>query len=307
MTRRTAIRLLAVSAWFRATAGRLTWDIQSQTTINRERRYRADAQVLLFGISLLHRTGVGGGSVAWRESQLPESVVLRHLEFAGFSLPEHAAGFNRLGLIRELSRLPAGGLAESIYFGLMTASPEETAAEARKAMQSKAKEVVYTTIDGRVGPHDVETVSTQFTAPSQLSAAHTRELEDLAHRALSAATAKPPDFDTSRHLPLPFLATLARELLQSGPTSTTYTYNAYLYGLWLHKTPDAKATAEFRQRGLVAGNAHVVRVAGGVRRVSGGKESEFQLWIEEGTAQPLPLRIQYLAKPYLRLVFEAVT
>jgi hypothetical protein len=41
----------------------------------------------------------------------------------------------------------------------------------------------------------------------------------------------------------------------------------------------------------------------------GGKRAapiEFRLWIEEGTARPLPLRIEYQPKPCLRLTFEAL-
>jgi hypothetical protein len=42
-----------------------------------------------------------------------------------------------------------------------------------------------------------------------------------------------------------------------------------------------------------------------LRRVDGGKPIEFRLWIEEGAAHPLPLRIEYQPKSYLRLTFEA--
>jgi len=50
----------------------------------------------------------------------------------------------------------------------------------------------------------------------------------------------------------------------------------------------------------------VARLAGKVRRESGGKETDFRLWIEEGAEQPLPLRIDFQPKSYLRLVMEAV-
>ena len=49
----------------------------------------------------------------------------------------------------------------------------------------------------------------------------------------------------------------------------------------------------------------MVRVAGKVRREAGGKETEFRLWIEEGAAPPVPLRIDFQPKSYLRLVLEA--
>jgi hypothetical protein len=68
---------------------------------------------------------------------------------------------------------------------------------------------------------------------------------------------------------------------------------------------DAKATAYFRERRLIAVPAEVVRVTGRLRREPGGKETEFRLWIPSGADRPLPLRIEYQAKSYLRLVFEA--
>ena len=55
----------------------------------------------------------------------------------------------------------------------------------------------------------------------------------------------------------------------------------------------------------MAGPAEVVRVTGRLRREAGGKETEFRLWIPSGAERPLPLRIEYQAKSYLRLVFES--
>ena len=69
---------------------------------------------------------------------------------------------------------------------------------------------------------------------------------------------------------------------------------------------DGKATVYFRERRLIAKPAEVVRFDGRVRREAGGKETEFRLWIPSGAERPLPLRIEYQAKSYLRLVFEAV-
>ena len=63
--------------------GRLAWIAEAAPRLSFERRYRADAQVLLFGIPVLRRQGVGGGSVLWRESEAAGSA--RTLEFNGFS------------------------------------------------------------------------------------------------------------------------------------------------------------------------------------------------------------------------------
>jgi hypothetical protein len=73
----------------------------------------------------------------------------------------------------------------------------------------------------------------------------------------------------------------------------------------LARGADAKSTGYFRERGLIAGSAEVIRVSGRLRREAGGKETDFRLWIPGGGERPLPLRIEYQAKSYLRLIFEA--
>jgi hypothetical protein len=56
---------------------------------------------------------------------------------------------------------------------------------------------------------------------------------------------------------------------------------------------------------LIAATVDAVRVSGRVRRQAGGKESRFNLWIADPAERPLPLRIEYQPKSYLRLAFEA--
>ena len=48
-----------------------------------------------------------------------------------------------------------------------------------------------------------------------------------------------------------------------------------------------------------------LRIAGSLWAAGGGRPIEFRLWVEEGAARPLPLRIEYQPKSYLRLTFEA--
>ena len=51
------------------------------------RRYRADAQVLVLSLPILRRSGVGGGSIVWREWTEADGSC-RLLEFTGYSLPK---------------------------------------------------------------------------------------------------------------------------------------------------------------------------------------------------------------------------
>ncbi len=89
-----------------------------------------------------------------------------------------------LGFIQEKVRLAEGGMAKAIYFGLMTASSEESAEEARQALHSAASQVAYTTVDAPIQSHSVDTATAHFAAPSALSAGHRTHLEKMAHQAL---------------------------------------------------------------------------------------------------------------------------
>ncbi|MGP8248188.1 MAG: hypothetical protein ACLQVN_27215 [Bryobacteraceae bacterium] len=65
----------------------------------------------------------------------------------------------------------------------------------------------------------------------------------------------------------------------------------------------AKAGEYFRSRGLATGE--VVQINGVLRRADEGKPIDFRVWVEKGIPHPLPLRIGYQLKSYLRLVIEA--
>jgi hypothetical protein len=284
----------------------LNWDTPLENDSSNQRRYRADAQVILLGLPLLHRAGVGGGSAVWRESPAPEGGLLRFLEFTGYSLPQRAAGLNRMGFIRELARFADNRPAESIYFGLMTSSPEESAEEARRALVAHTTEVAYSAIEGRIAADAVETAGAHFMAPARWSVENRGELVDRARSALAGASKAAAEAGARGIGSAPFLESLAEVLRDPHLEETRYTYNSRLYRLWVSRVPDPKATAYFQGRGLVGESRDVIRVAGKIRRETGGKETNFRLWFEPRTEMPLPLRIEYQAKSYLRLVFEAV-
>jgi hypothetical protein len=73
----------------------------------------------------------------------------------------------------------------------------------------------------------------------------------------------------------------------------------------VEKSPDSKAARAFCEAGLIGPNATVARITGMLWREDGGKPVEFKLWIEDDTRHPVPLRIEYQPKTYLRLTFEA--
>ena len=309
LSRRAFAWVLAGAALFRrgtaaeaASGDRLAWSAAEEKGSAFRRRYRADAQVLVLGLTILHREGVGGGSVLWRELETADATRL--LEFNGYSDPARAAGLNRLGFIRELTRTPANAAAESLYFGMMTASPEESAEQARKALHSGAKEQTYTAIEGRIGGGETQTTVAHFTAPAAMSGAHSAELADRARHALDAAP-KVIDNHLTRAGSQCFLQTLAG-MLARRETDGRYIYAGRAYRIHLTRSADPKAAQSFRERGLLSGAAEAIRISGKLQRELGGKETEFRLWIAGGSERPLPLRIEYRAKSYLRLTFEAL-
>lgn len=277
----------------------LSWDeLRADQTV--ERRYRADAQVLLMGMALFHRTGVGGGSVLWSDSKDKDGNLLRHLEFMGYSSPDRAAGLNRLGFIRELTRTGAGG-EEAIYFGLMTASNEATAAEAKAALASKRTEAPYSAIEGRIANAGGSTISAHFMGPAKVTMDRRAELVAMAQQALATGERQDAEF---RGAP-PFLNALADALNRPEQTQSRFVYSGRAYRLSLKPALDAKAAEYFEKRGIIPAGTPVVRAAGKLRREAGGNETEFHLWVAQGEARKLPLRIEYQPKSYLRLTFEA--
>ncbi|MGO9231002.1 MAG: hypothetical protein ACLQKA_17575 [Bryobacteraceae bacterium] len=299
--RLTAGAALLAAARTRARATALSWDTPTRSIPGTERKYRVDAQVVLFSVPLLRRSGVGAGTVAWWESSEADGTT-RVLDFAAYSFPQHAAGLNRLGFIQERIRLAEAGMVEAIYFGLMTASAEESADEARKALHPTDSQVAYTAVEARVESHSMQTATANFMAPSSLSAAHHAQLEQIARQALAAVPRKSVGFADAQ-TPPPFLQAMAELLRQPKGGEGRYIYNGRVYRLRLRRAADPKASEHFRARGLASGP--VMAVTGALQRVSGGKPIDFRLWVEESAAHPVPLRIEYQPKSYLRLAFEA--
>src|SRR5262249_55774761 len=119
-----------------------------------------------------------------------------------------------------------------------------------------------------------------------------------------ASTQKPVATSIALEDSRSFLQTLAELLRRPGHEEGSFTYSGRPYRIQLARALDQKAGAYFQERRLVTARNHVVRVTGKVQRKAGGKETEFRVWIAATEDRPLPLRIEYQAKSYLRLVFE---
>jgi hypothetical protein len=277
------------------------WTADRTPQLDLQQRYRVDAQVMLLGMPLLHRESVGAGHVVWREFDV--GAIARLIEFSGYSRSDRACGLNRLGLIREMTHVYANGGSECAYFGLMTAAGEQTAEEARRALHTAASEQTYLAVDGRIAAGETETVTAGFTAPAWLSGDSREELIARARRALAQARMTAGGAAGSGSSS--FLQMLGQLLMRPDCQEGRYSYCGRPYRLRLTRVADPRATAHFRERKLVEGATQVLRVTGRTQREAGGPATDFRLWVASRGQRPLPLRIEYQARPYLRLTFEA--
>jgi hypothetical protein len=173
------------------------------------------------------------------------------------------------------------------------------------ALHSTSQEALYSAIEGRLSANLIATTSARFVAPSRISLADRNELIGRARAALSGAPQRTMERHSGEGAPLPFLQALAGLLIRPGTNEARCAYNGRTYQLRIERSPDPKAAVAFRERGLIGPTAAVTRIAATLHR-EGGPLNEFRLWIEEGSPRPLPLRIEYQPKSYLRLTFEAL-
>jgi hypothetical protein len=258
------------------------------------RTYRADAVILLLGITIFRRAGVGGGQASLEETGAGDALR-RTLFFAGGSDPKRAHGLNRLGWIRETVAGPANAPSAVDYFGVMTSSPEESIEHARKAVEAPPSgRSVFSAVSGRHTAGHSRSAITHF----EYSAAamwSDRGLIDHAQSTFRAAVdwREASWSNSAGQAPATFLLELATLLKQRTRRATgRYVYNEQEYSLELD-------TAS-------AGKDHLVPVHGKIRNLRTGKENIFRIWLEEGSDSIVPVRIEYQARSFLRLTFDSV-
>lgn len=246
------------------------------------RRYRVDATILLFGVPLLTRRNVGGGYAAAEIGRRgPQSATA--LQFAAGSWAEQAHGLNRFGALHEVLIESPDGSRELGFAGLITPSNEQSLDQGRQALRSgHAARVVLTRGTSRQGcistwtePFAIERERTWLAADGLLASLLVRE-----------PTVAPRETTSDRVCT--FLlslrdAALSREAL----SNRTFLHEGSLYSLQLRRRK-------------------VGQVEGVVRNPLRVKTSEFLLEFAQNDTSGLPLRIEYRAKSFLKLIFESV-
>ncbi|MEW5981341.1 MAG: hypothetical protein AB1806_03105, partial [Acidobacteriota bacterium] len=286
-------------------------------------RYRADAHILLpllvTSVRIASRRGVGSASAEVRDILLPSGERALAYEFHATSVPERARGLDRLGSFREVVIGWDGESRETVYFGAMTVSKEETLDEARRAVGPKSSRAAYDVIDGHATGSSASATSFTVTRPGP--APNASAFFELIRAAIDPAEGKPkPQLTTPAGRRLSGYGFLGafEALLQAvsaSPERARGLSRTFVFGVEQRSVEirdvdhDASRGREWGARAMVVRPEAVRRLA--CRIVAPAWKVDFATWIElpdaiPGDPAPLvaPLRVEYQPRAYLRLVFE---
>ena len=90
----------------------------------------------------------------------------------------------------------------------------------------------------------------------------------------------------------------------------SYVHNAKQFDLSVTRLEDERMAAALYEKGLTEHPKSIRRYEGGIKDGSGQRtcrQWSFRFWREDGTANRLPLRIEFQPKPILRLSLELAT
>lgn len=259
------------------------------------KRYRADAVILLLGIPIYKRTGVGSGQVAVGETG-EGAEARRTLFFGAGSDPVRAHGLARLGWMREVGHAPQPKPAETEYFGVLTSSPEESLDSARKSVAAPTNGLsLFTAVRGKHIAGRSRSTLAQFEFPSEALWSD-RGLIEKAESAFGPASVwRETSWPKSPDQPPPtFLFQLEALLKQRAKSSGIYVYNEQEYLLELGS----------RQQGSPPDR--LLSIKGAIRNQRTGTRTAFRLWLEDTADSVVPVRIEFQPRSFLRLTFEAL-
>jgi len=273
-----------------------------------QRQYKVTAFVTLLSIPILSRSGVGFGA-ATVEQQTKGKVESISLRFLGASIPERAHGLNRFGLIQEKVREVDQKVVDINYLGLMTANGEESLKDAQQAIDAQTGDQARFVLARAVVDRD----GTRYATKRMLLPLHYRSfnadqlLRDVENQ---FGALKPNNTQTvggSKDQPiLTFLCTL-REMMQSDRRTLDrhIIFNGQTFQFHSSKRPDTETGADLKKLGITTFPDKITQLEGRLRNEKTKESTNFRLWFERGTPNFLPLRFEFKAKSYLRLVFDA--
>jgi hypothetical protein len=245
------------------------------------RRYRVDAAVLFCGFPIFTKRDAGGAYAVVETGGSGESTAVA-TQFAAGTWPERSANLNRFGVLQEACvESPSGGSAFA-FAGLITSSKEEDLEAAKQALKSSVDRLNVTLAAGVCSAGRIqtwiETVASSkpcrwMEAPALLEKLLEESPRNTHYNEVAGAT--------------PFLTAMRRAgLSHESSHSRPFVHAGKSFSL------------EVRWRGQT-------ELDGVIRDGLGAKAAEFQTTYAPADQSGIPIRIEYRAKSFLRLVFQA--
>jgi hypothetical protein len=279
----------------------------SQIQRSFQRRYKATAYITILSVPIFSRAGVGFGFAGTDEHSLGVQQKFS-LRFLSGSTPERAHGLNRFGFIQENIEQNDQTTIAADYFGLMTASGEESLSDARTALNSKAADQVpFVAARALINLEKTSYSVRHMLLPSSYRGSNADELLQQVRAEFAApATGQGEKTETlSGKATGTFLNSLRQAILTEDDTyESRIVFNGKTFKFRAAKRADAKASAELRKAGSISLADGITQLNGVLRNEKTNEVSNFRLWFEQGSANFLPLRFEFKPKAYLRLVFD---
>lgn len=261
---------------------------------NTSRQYRADAVILLLGLPIYRRTGVGTGKASIEETG-DGAATRRTLFFGAGSDPKRARGVSRLGWMHEVVVGTAAAPSEISYLGVLTSSPEESLEHARKAVaDTPAGKSLFNAVSGHNAVGRTRSAIARFEFASK-AVWSDRDLIDKAQSMFGGDVnwRETPRPDSQNHAPPTFLTQVAALFRERARRSVgRYVYNEQEYAVELDRREPGRGD-------------RLVPVHGKIRNLRTGVETRFRVWLEDSPGSILPMRIDFQPRSFVKLSFTA--
>ncbi|MEZ5356759.1 MAG: hypothetical protein R2762_29330 [Bryobacteraceae bacterium] len=251
--------------------------------------FRAKASVLVLSIPILHRDKVGAGFFRYEEQDAGGRKHLR-LEFGAGSVPERAAGLNRMGLFEESIVERRGSLERAEYFGFMTSSPEENIEQAKSALASGAAPGV-SAIRGRIENGRIVNRLARLTGLRHTGWTRWRDVTAEVRDRLEREGAGDVERDAAGEPVHTFLYAVRAAMHDDQMLVRSFVHNGEIYRLRTEPAADG---------------AGITRITGKISKGGSRSETSFRLWCER-SAPHAPVRFEFRPRSFLRLTFERVS
>jgi hypothetical protein len=264
----------------------------------------ASATITLFSVPVFSRRGVGSGYAVIEQADLPSGGSAVSIQFGAGSWPEAAHGLNRFGVIHEVTiENHAGSPEESAYGAFITTSREKNMEQATQALHQAGATIPYIAAQAHASGGRFAARVDELEFPSRYTWRDADSLMTQVRQVVSHSLC--PAQSTPGPAAL-FLYSVRRAMTDPGEsTAANLFFNGKQFHLRTKKDSDAAIGAKLAERGIVARPEDVIRLDAVIREMKSGEETPFRVWYDAHARSAPPVRFEYQAKSFLRLVFEA--